>query len=200
MPATPPHAPYSRRTFLALVPASDRALAARLCDLLEAVFPPSEIMLYRGTAMPVVVRDMEWIAGFAMRKAHPVAYCCSPAVRAAMGKELAPYLSGKSCIAVKPRRGEAIEVVLDLVDRAFREASRHGGVISKADRTRRDRLRREDSDAAEGGTTSARSSAGRRPSKDAKSTKPPKSKPSPKSTSRKKTTARSTPTVRRRAR
>lgn len=162
MSAAPKHTAYSRKAFLAQVSDSDRALAARLCDLLEAAFPLTDIMLYGGGAMPIVVRDMEWIAGFAMRKAHPVAYCCSPAVRAAMGAELEPYMSGKSCVAVKPRKGESLEVVLEIVGRAFREASRHGGVISKTDAKRRERLRRGASEA--GGpaerTSTVKTSAG----------------------------------------
>jgi hypothetical protein len=137
------HRAYSRKAFLAQVAAPDRALAERLCELLEAAFPIEDIMLYGGGAMPIVVRDMEWIAGFAMRKAHPMAYCCSPAAREAMGAELEPYMSGKSCVAVKPRKGESIEVVLELVGRAFAVASRHGGIISKTDAQRRERMRRE---------------------------------------------------------
>lgn len=155
MSAAPKHTAYSRKAFLAQVSDADRPLATRLCDLLEAAFPLTDIMLYGGGAMPIVVRDMEWIAGFAMRKAHPVAYCCSPAVREAMGAELEPYMSGKSCVAVKPRKGESLEVVLEIVGRAFREASRHGGVISKTDAKRRERMRR---GAAEAGGSAARKS------------------------------------------
>ena len=160
MSAAPKHTAYSRKAFLAQVSDADRPLATRLCDLLEAAFPLTDIMLYGGGAMPIVVRDMEWIAGFAMRKAHPVAYCCSPAVREAMGAELEPYMSGKSCVAVKPRKGESLEVVLEIVGRAFREASRHGGVISKADATRRERMRR---GAAAEGSAASRESGARKP-------------------------------------
>jgi hypothetical protein len=132
-------APYVRATFLKSVADRDRALAARLCDALEAAFDVKDIALYAG--FPIVVRDMEWIAGFAMRKAGPIAYCCSPATLTAMGAELKPYMSGKSCIAVKPRRGETIDEVLALIARAFQVASMHGGMISKADAKRRDTLR-----------------------------------------------------------
>ena len=160
MSAAPKHTAYSRKAFLAQVSDADRPLATRLCDLLEAAFPLTDIMLYGGGAMPIVVRDMEWIAGFAMRKAHPVAYCCSPAVREAMGAELEPYMSGKSCVAVKPRKGESLEVVLEIVGRAFREASRHGGVISKTDAKRRERMRR---GAAAEGSAASRESGARKP-------------------------------------
>ncbi len=132
-------APYTRKGFLATVAEPDRALATKLCVLLEAAFPVADISIYSG--FPIVVRDMEWIAGFAMRSKGPIAYCCSPATMTAMGRELAPYLSGKSCVAVKPRKGETIEVVLALVARAFQEASRHGGMICKADLKKRERLR-----------------------------------------------------------
>ena len=133
-------APYDRSRFLAGVAAGDRALAERLCDLLEAAFEAKDIAIYAG--FPIVVRDMEWIAGFAMRKSGPVAYCCSPATLAAMGDELKPYMSGKSCIAVKARKGERIDDVLELVGRAFLAASRTGGMISKTDARKRERARR----------------------------------------------------------
>jgi hypothetical protein len=132
-------APYRRRTFLETVAVGDRALAERLCALLEGSFETEDIAIYAG--FPIVVRDSEWIAGFAMRKSGPIAYCCSPATLAAMAAELKPYMSGKSCIAVRPRRGETIETVLDIVGRAFRTASQHGGMISKADERRRARER-----------------------------------------------------------
>lgn len=132
-------APYARTAYLATVPPAHRAIAGRLCRLLEAAFARRDIRLYSG--FPIVVRDMEWIAGFAIRKSGPVAYCCSPATLAAMGAELRPYLSGKSCVAVKPRKGEDIEVVLEIIGRAFRKASEHGGVISKTDARRRESTR-----------------------------------------------------------
>lgn len=132
-------AAYRRTAFLSTVDADQRALATRLCALLEAAFEAKDIRIYSG--FPIVVRDMEWIAGFAMRAGGPVAYCCSPATLAEMGAELRPYMSGKSCIAVKPRRGESIEDVLALVGRAFKAASRHGGMISKADLKKREAMR-----------------------------------------------------------
>jgi hypothetical protein len=132
--------PYRRTAYLATVAAKHRAIAGRLCDLLESAFSADDISIYSG--FPIVVRDMEWIAGFAIRSAGPVAYCCSPRTLAAMGTELKPYMSGKSCVAVKPRKGESIDAVLELVGRAFHEASKHGGMISKADMKKRDALRR----------------------------------------------------------
>jgi hypothetical protein len=131
--------PYQRTTFLASVAPTDRAIAARLCDALEAAFDVQDIAIYSG--FPIVVRDMEWIAGFAMRKSGPIAYCCSPATLAELGAELKPYMSGKSCVAVKPRRGETIDVVLALIARAFKVASAHGGMISKTDAKKREKLR-----------------------------------------------------------
>lgn len=132
-------APYRRDAFLATVDDRHRATAERLCAMLEAAFDRKDIQIYAG--FPIVVRDMEWIAGFAVRASGPVAYCCSPATLAEMGAELKPYMSGKSCLAVKPRKGESIDVVLALVARAFKVASRHGGMISKTDRKKRDALR-----------------------------------------------------------
>lgn len=131
--------PYTRATYLKSVSDADRALATRLCELLEAAFDVKDIAIYAG--FPIVVRDMEWIAGFAMRKSGPVAYCCSPATLAELGAELKPYMSGKSCVAVKPRRGETIDDVLALVARAFKVASAHGGMISKTDAKKREKLR-----------------------------------------------------------
>ncbi|MFM1866750.1 MAG: hypothetical protein RL591_158 [Planctomycetota bacterium] len=131
--------PYQRTTFLASVAPADRALATRLCEMLEAAFDVKDIAIYSG--FPIVVRDMEWIAGFAMRKSGPIAYCCSPATLAELGAELKPYMSGKSCVAVKPRRGETIDVVLALIARAFKVASANGGMISKTDAKKREKLR-----------------------------------------------------------
>lgn len=133
--------PYVRAAYLKSVSDADRALAARLCELLEAAFDVTDIAIYAG--FPIVVRDMEWIAGFAMRKSGPVAYCCSPATLAELGAELKPYMSGKSCVAVKPRRGETIDDVLALIARAFKVASAHGGMISKTDAKKREKLRAE---------------------------------------------------------
>lgn len=130
---------YRRSAYIATVKERDRSVALRLCRLFEAIFPAKERHLYSG--MPVAIRDMEWLAGFAMRASHPVAYCCSPGAMKELKAELAPYLSGKSCIAVKPRRGESLDGVLELVGRAFRAASRHGGMISKVDARARVRSR-----------------------------------------------------------
>ncbi|MBL8603203.1 MAG: hypothetical protein JNK72_14865 [Myxococcales bacterium] len=131
---------YDRAAFLATVPEKHRGLAETLCGHLEAAFPGDDITLFSG--FPVVVRDMEWCAGFAVRANGVVAYCCSPATMALMGDALRPYLSGKSCIAVKPRRGEALDVVVALVARAFHEAAKHDGMISKADARKREARRR----------------------------------------------------------
>lgn len=131
--------PYTRATYLKSVSDADRALATRLCELLEAAFDVKDIAIYAG--FPIVVRDMEWIAGFAMRKSGPIAYCCSPATLAELGAELKPYMSGKSCVAVKPRRGETMDDVLALIARAFKVASAHGGMISKTDAKKREKMR-----------------------------------------------------------
>jgi hypothetical protein len=168
--------PYRRAEFLQSVAAKDRAMAERLCDLLEAAFAPADIQIYSG--FPIVVRDMEWIAGFAMRASGPVAYCCSAGTLAEMGAELTPYMSGKSCVAVKPRKGESIEVVLALVARAFKAASRHGGMISKTDLRKREAARQ-------------KASAGSAASPAKAATK----KPAPKKTAAKKTSAKSSATA-----
>lgn len=131
-------APYVRKPWLQSLPADQRALATRLCDLLEAAFDPADIVLYSG--FPMVVRNDEWTAGFAMRAKGPVAYCCSPKALAAMRAELAPLMSGKSCIAVRATKQLTLEQVLALVGRAFRAAEKCGGLISKADAKRRDRI------------------------------------------------------------
>jgi len=57
--------PYRRSAFLESVDAKHRPLAQTLCTLLESTFDPKDIQIYSG--FPIVVRDMEWIAGFAMR-------------------------------------------------------------------------------------------------------------------------------------
>ncbi|MFM7051002.1 MAG: hypothetical protein ACKOYN_02560 [Planctomycetota bacterium] len=148
---------YDRHAFLAAQPAAKRELAGRLCDLLEAAFAAKDIAIYAG--FPIVVRDMEWIAGFAMRATGPVAYCCSPATLAEMGAELKPYMSGKSCVAVKPRKGESIETVLALIGRAFRLASHHGGMISKRDAKVRERGRNAGLKAAKGAPAATKARA-----------------------------------------
>jgi hypothetical protein len=173
--------PYRRAEFLQSVAAKDRAMAERLCDLLEAAFAPADIQIYSG--FPIVVRDMEWIAGFAMRASGPVAYCCSAGTLAEMGTELTPYMSGKSCVAVKPRKGESVEVVLALVARAFKAASRHGGMISKTDLRKREAARQK---ASAGSAASPAKAATKKPA--------PK-KPAPKKTAAKKTSAKSSATA-----
>lgn len=147
-------APYVRKAWLQSLPASQRALASTLCDLLEAAFDPADIAIYSG--FPIVVRNGEWTAGFAMRSKGPVAYCCSPKVLAAMGKELAPILSGKSCIAVRATKHIPLDQVLALVGRAFREASKHGGMISKADAKKRNREQQAKQSAPNAARASAR--------------------------------------------
>ncbi|MFZ4750150.1 MAG: hypothetical protein ACOYMM_06540 [Phycisphaerales bacterium] len=178
--------PYRRAEFLQSVAAKDRAMAERLCDLLEAAFAPADIQIYSG--FPIVVRDMEWIAGFAMRASGPVAYCCSAGTLAEMGAELTPYMSGKSCVAVKPRKGESVEVVLALVARAFKAASRHGGMISKTDLRKREAARQKAS------AGSAASPAKPAPKKPAPKKSVPK-KTVPKKTGAKKTSAKSSATA-----
>jgi len=173
--------PYRRAEFLQSVAAKDRAMAERLCDLLEAAFAPADIQIYSG--FPIVVRDMEWIAGFAMRASGPVAYCCSAGTLAEMGAELTPYMSGKSCVAVKPRKGESVEVVLALVARAFEAASRHGGMISKTDLRKREAARQK---ASAGSAASPAKAATKKPA--------PK-KSAPKKTVPKKTAAKSSATA-----
>jgi hypothetical protein len=130
-------APYVRKAWLQTLPAEHRAIAATLCDLLEAAFDPADITLYSG--FPIVVRNGEWTAGFAMRSKGPVAYCCSPKALAAMRAELAPLMSGKSCIAVRATKHLSLDQVLDLVGRTFCEASKHGGMIAKAEAKKRGR-------------------------------------------------------------
>ncbi len=130
---------YNRRAFLTTVCERDKAVALRLCKLLEAAFPVKDISIYSG--FPVVVRDMEWIAGFAMRVRGPIAYCCSPEVLTLMGKELAPFMCGKHCFDVRAKKGKTIDEVLAMVGRAFIELSKHGGMICKGDVKKREKLR-----------------------------------------------------------
>ena len=130
---------YSRAAFLKTVPPSDLATAVKLCALLEAAFSVQQISIYAG--FPVVVRDMEWVAGFAMRVRGPIAYCCSKEVLATMGNELAPFMCGKVCVAVKAKNGVTLDAVLAIIGRAFVVTSKHGGVICKAAVKKRDKLR-----------------------------------------------------------
>jgi hypothetical protein len=132
--------PYDRRAYLGTVAAKDRPTAERLCALLEQVFPAKDIVLYTG--FPIVVRDGEWLAGFAMRKKCPMIYCCSPRTLEAMGRELAPLMTGRACLELRAKGGLTIEDAFDLVGRAFAMAATGPGMISEADRRRRDVVKR----------------------------------------------------------
>jgi hypothetical protein len=141
MPAASRLAPYDRTSYLDTVAAKDRALAERLCRMLEKVFPgKSAISLYGG--FPVAMRDGEWLAGFAMRAKAPMIYLCAPAVQDRMGAELKPFMRGRSCLELRPRGGVDLAALLDLVERAFRIAARSPGLISKTDAKRRDAARK----------------------------------------------------------
>lgn len=137
---------YKRKAYLASVPEQKRATAERLCKLLEAAYPVSEIVIYSG--FPVVVRDGEWRAGFAMRARCPMIYCCSPHTLKKMGRELAPLLSGKSCLELRAKGGVSLEEAFDLVRRAFLESTKGPGSISQTDRRRRDAVQRKQVSAA----------------------------------------------------
>ena len=140
MPTPSRLARYDRKAYLATVPPQDRALAERLCRLLERTFPgKSAISLYGG--FPVAMRDGEWLAGFAMRSRAPVVYLCAPAVHVELGAELKPFMSGKSCLELRPRGEVDLEALLALVARAYRVAARSPGLISKADARKRDAAR-----------------------------------------------------------
>ncbi len=131
--------PYNRKQYLATVAEKDRAIAQRLCVLLEAAFGVEDIQIYRN--FPVVVRDMEWIAGFAMRVKSPIVYCCSAEALKELGAEMRPLMSGKSCLELRARGGVTLEEIFDLVARAYKIASMHGGMICEADRKTREKLR-----------------------------------------------------------
>jgi hypothetical protein len=140
MPSAPRLAAYDRKSYLATVAVADRPLAERLCRMLEKVFPgKGAISMYGG--FPVAMRDGEWLAGFAMRKRAPMIYLCSPAVHAELGDELKPFMGGKSCLELRPRGGVDLAALLKVVERAFRVAARSPGLISKADRRKRDAAR-----------------------------------------------------------
>ncbi len=139
MKAESKFSPYNRKAFLATVREKDQAVALQLCKLLEGAFTAKAISIYSG--FPVVVRDMEWTAGFAMRAKGPIAYCCSPEVIKQMGKELAPFMSGKHCVHVAAKGKATVDDVLALVARAFTETTKHSGMICKADLKRREKLR-----------------------------------------------------------
>lgn len=133
-------AAWDRKAFLATVPAAHAAVATKLCNLLEAFFEERDIAIYSG--FPIVIRDGEWTAGFAIRSKGPIVYCCSPKTLAVMGRELAPLMSGKSCIHLRPVPGITMEQALALVAKAFGLAAQHGGMISKADAKQRDAARK----------------------------------------------------------
>ncbi len=139
MKAKSKFSPYDRTAFLKTVREKDQPAALRLCKLLEGAFSAKAISIYSG--FPVVVRDMEWTAGFAMRVKGPIAYCCSPEVIKLMGKELAPFMCGKFCVHVAAKGSATIDDVLALVGRAFKETSKHAGMICKADLKKREKLR-----------------------------------------------------------
>lgn len=127
--------PYRRKDYLASVPAGQRALAERLCELLEDAYPVSLIRIYRG--FPIVVRDGEWMAGFAMRAKCPMVYCCSQQVLDSMGDELKPLMAGKSCLELREKGRLSLEQALELVGRAFRASRAGTGSISAAERAKR---------------------------------------------------------------
>lgn len=131
--------PYRRKAYLASVPAAQRATAERLCKLLEAAYPVAQIRLYRG--FPIVVRDSEWLAGFAMRAKCPMIYCCSPHTMAVMGAELKPLLAGKSCLELRAKGGVTLEQAFERVGRAFRVSRDGAGQISETDRRKRERAK-----------------------------------------------------------
>lgn len=131
--------PYRRKDYLATVPADRRATAERLCELLEQAYPVSSIQLYRG--FPIVVRDGEWMAGFAMRAKCPTVYCCSPHVLSEMGEELKPLMVGRSCLELRAKGGLTLEDALELIGRAFRTSRRGPGRISETDKRKRERAR-----------------------------------------------------------
>ena len=176
---TLPHGPFVRADYLKGVPRGHLEIAKRLCDALERAFGRGTATLYGG--FPVVMRDGEWFGGFAIRKSGPVAYCCSPGAMAKHGKELAPFMQGKSCIAVKaiaPGRSKALpagatlDEVVSLVERAWRTTKTAGGMMSKTERARRERMK------AAAGTPTRKTAAGARskhapkhaPKSDARST------------------------------
>lgn len=132
-------APYTRSRYLKTVAVKDRAIAERLCALLEGAFGVKDIQLYRG--FPVVVRDMEWIGGFAMRVQAPMVYCCSREVFEEMGAELQPLMSGKYCLALRAKGSMTLDDAFALVKRAYKIMSQHGGMICKADQKKREKLR-----------------------------------------------------------
>jgi hypothetical protein len=130
--------------------------------MLEKVFPgKSAISLYGG--FPVAMRDGEWLAGFAMRKRVPIVYLCAPAVQVELGAELKPFMSGKSCLELRPRGGVDLAGLLTLVERGFRIAARSPGLIAKADRRKRDAARATVKPARRCGTARSAAASSRSP-------------------------------------
>ena len=162
MPSSSRSAAYDRKSYLATVPAADRPLAERLCRLLERVFPGKGVIsLYGG--FPVAIRDGEWLAGFAMRKRAPIVYLCAPAVQVELGAELKPFMSGKSCLELRPRGGVDLAGLLTLVERGFRIAARSPGLIAKAERRKRDAARATVKPARRCGTARSAAASSRSP-------------------------------------
>jgi hypothetical protein len=159
--------PYRRKDYLASVPADHRATAERLCALLEDAYPVSSIQLYRG--FPIVVRDGEWTAGFAMRAKCPMIYCCSPHVLAEMGEELKPLMAGKSCMELRAKGGLTLEEAFELVGRAFQISRGGPGQISETDKRKRERAKA----AAQPAARKAKATKSAKPAKPAKTTRRP---------------------------
>lgn len=130
--------PGERAAYLRTIAPRDLPVEKQLCELLEATLPTKGLKLYAG--FPVVVRNSEWLVGFAERGKHPVVYCCSSVVLQAMGKGLA-LMTGKACLTLRAREGITVEQALTLVARALLLAKKHGGMISQAAAKQRDRVR-----------------------------------------------------------
>ena len=130
---------YNRKKYIATVDLKDRPIATRLCMLLEDAFDVKVIQLYRG--FPVVVRDMEWSAGFAMRAKCPMVYCHSPVILKQMGAELKPLMAGQSCIELRAKGGVTLEAAFEIVGRMFRLAATQPGMMCQGDYAKREKLR-----------------------------------------------------------
>jgi len=130
---------YNRKKYIATVDLKDRPIATRLCVLLEDAFDVKVIQLYRG--FPVVVRDMEWSAGFAMRAKCPMVYCHSPVILKQMGAKLKPLMAGQSCIELRAKGGVTLEAAFELVGRMFRLAATQPGMMCQGDYAKREKLR-----------------------------------------------------------
>ncbi|MCY2956008.1 MAG: hypothetical protein NT107_03105 [Planctomycetota bacterium] len=130
--------PGERAAYLRTIAPRDLPVEKQLCELLEATLPNKGLKLYAG--FPLVVRNSEWLVGFAERGKHPVVYCCSSVVLQAMGKGLA-LMTSKACLTLRAREGITVEQALTLVARAFLLAKKHGGMISQAAAKQRDKVR-----------------------------------------------------------